>query len=364
MDKFKLKILDIYIIKKFLGTFFFAELLIISIAVVFDFSEKIDNFLENEAPLSIILSDYYLNFIPYFAVLFSSLFVFIAVVFFTSKMAYNTEIIAILSSGVSFRRLLYPYFISSFIIAIFTYYLTNNVIPQATENRLDFEEEYYHSNPIKFKERNVHKQIEPGVYVYLESFRTINNIGRSFSMEKFDGNRLKSKLLSDYIRWDSSDDTWRIRNYYIRKFEQDTESIETGRLMDTIINMKPSEFKVRENIIETMTTNELNVFLEEQRMQGNSNIEPILIERYKRVSMPFSTFILTLIGVSLSSRKIRGGTGMHIGLGLLVAFSYILFMEFSAQFAIGGTISPLLAVWIPNIIYAFVGVVLYKKAAR
>jgi lipopolysaccharide export system permease protein len=364
MKKFGLKIIDKYVIRKFLGTFFFAILLIVMIAVIFDFSEKIDDFIEKDAPFKAVIFDYYLNFIPYFAVLFMPLFTFVAVIYFTSRMAYNTEIIAILSSGVSFDRLLRPYFISATIIAIFSFLLNNFVIPDSTKEMLAFEELYYRNKPATFTKNNVHRQIEPGVIIYLESFNTYNNYGRKFSIEKFEKGKLVSKLLSDDIRWDSTKNKWTIRNYYIRDYEGTNQKITTGITIDTTLSITPEEFKRRDNAIQAMDLKELNHYISSQKMQGSSNIELSLIEKYKRFSIPFSTFILTIIGVSVSSRKAKGGIGMHIGIGLLLSFSYILFMQFSTQFAIGGIFNPLMAVWIPNIIFAVIAFLLYRLAPK
>jgi lipopolysaccharide export system permease protein len=364
MKKLKIKKIDIYIIRKFLGTYFGAIILIILIAVIFDFSEKIDDFLENKAPLRAIIFDYYMNFIPYFAVLFAPLFTFIAVIFFTSRMAYNTEVIAILSSGVSFPRLLYPYFLSATFIMIFNLLLGNYVIPRANHNRFIFEEHYYHNLPKSFKDRNVHKQIEPGIYVYLESFNTRNNYGRKFSIEKFEGGELVSKLISQEIRWDSTKHKWEIRNYYIRDYVNGKQIIKEGSVLDTTLNLDPAEFSMRDNVVEAMSLKELNKFIDNQKMQGSAKVNQLLVERNKRFSFPFSTYILTLIGVSVSSRKVRGGIGMHIGIGLLVSFSYILFLQFSAQYAISGALPPFIATWLPNFLYAFIALYLYKLAPK
>ena len=359
------KKLDVYIIKKFLGTYFFAIFLIILIAVIFDFSEKIDEFMENNAPAHAIIFDYYLNFIPYFAVLFAPLFTFIAVIFFTSRMAYNTEIIAILSSGVSFRRLLVPYFFGATIIMLFNLLLGNYVIPKANHTRFIFEENYYYTTPHGFSERDYHSQIEPGIFAYFENFNTTSNYGRLFSLEKFKDGRLVSKLMSQDARWDSTKNKWVVRNYYIRDYEKDgKETIKTGSVLDTALNLSPEEFRRRDNAVEAMSLGELNKFIAEQKMQGSSRVNAILVEKYKRIAFPFSTFILTLIGVSVSSRKVRGGIGMHIGIGLLVSFSYILFLQFSTQFAISGELAPLIAVWIPNILFSFVALFLYKLSPK
>ncbi|MCF8373053.1 MAG: LptF/LptG family permease [Bacteroidales bacterium] len=363
IKKALLKKLDIYIIRKFLGTFFFAIVLIISISVVFDITERIDDFIEKEAPVSEIIFDYYLNFIPYFANLFSALFTFIAVIFFTSKMAYNTEIIAILSSGVSFKRLMWPYFLSALVIALFSFVLSSYIIPPANKTRLDFAEKYLR-NPYRNYDRNIHRQVEPGIYIYMENYNVTNSVGYKFAMEKFVDGKLVSKLNSDYVKFDEESGKWRVSNYYIRNIDGLDEEIEKGTSMDTTIKMAPGDFSMRDNIVETMSLPRLNAFIENQRMHGVENIEAYLIEKYRRFAFPFSTFILTLIGVSLSSRKVKGGLGLHIGLGLLISFAYILFMQISQQFAINGNFNPLLAAWIPNIIFTFIAAYLYKTAPK
>ena len=359
-----LKIIDLYIIRKFLGTFVYSILLILAIAVIFDLSEKIDDFIESSAPAREVVLDYYLNFIPYFAVLFSSLFTFISVIFFTSKMAYNTEIIAILSSGVSFRRLLLPYFISASIITLFSYSLSNFVIPRANKTKLEFEEKYIHKRPQTFNRKNIHKQIEPGVFIYLESYSTVSQTGYNFSMEKFDEGKLVSKIMADQISWDTTKNAWTMRRYYVRELNGLNETLTEGNSKDTVLLLSPADFSRRLNAVEAMSFTELNEFIEISRMQGETNLTVYLIERYKRSAFPFATFILTLIGVTVSSKKVRGGIGAQLGAGLGISFAYILFMQFSSQFAIGGSLPPLLAVWLPNIIFAVIAVVLYKMTPK
>lgn len=359
-----LKIIDFYIIRKFLGTFFFSIVIILSIAVIFDFSEKIDDFIEKGAPFKEVIFDYYFNFIPYFAVLFSSLFTFISVIFFTSKMAYDTEIIAILSSGVSFKRLLVPYMVSAFVIAMFSFMLSNFVIPDANKVKLDFEEKYIHSRPKAFNDKNIHRQIEPGIFIYMESYSSISQTGFNFSMEKFVDGVLVSKLIADQIHWDTAIDKWRIRRYYIRDIDGLKESLREGSSIDTTINIIPEDFARRINVVETMSIKELNKFIEISKMRGETNLIAYQIEKYKRGAYPFSTFILTLIGVAVSSKKVRGGIGAQLGTGLVISFSYILFMQFSSQFSIGGSLPPMLAVWLPNMIFAIVALILYKMAPK
>jgi lipopolysaccharide export system permease protein len=357
------KKLDLYIIRKFLGTFFFAIVLIISITIVFDFSEKIDNFIDKEAPFKAVIFDYYVNFIPYFANLFSALFTFVSVIYFTSKMAYDTEIIAILSSGISFRRMMFPYFISALIIGIFSFFLSNFVIPPANAKRLDFTETYLKKRFIN-KERNIHRQIEPGLFIYMTNFETSSKIGYKFSLEKFEGKQLVSKLTSRSIKWNKEKEKWTIKDYVIRRIDGDKETLEKGKSIDTLLNFKPDEFSRRTNVVEAMNMMELDDFIDEQIMRGDSNISAYKIEKYRRIANPFSAFILTLIGVSLASRKVRGGMGLHLGIGLALSFSFILFMQISTVFATNGSMNPLLAVWLPNILFLVIGIYLYRVAPK
>ncbi|MCF8335300.1 MAG: LptF/LptG family permease [Bacteroidales bacterium] len=359
----KLKILDTYIIKKFLGTYFFAIALIISISIIFDLSEKIDNYMDNEAPVREVFI-FYLNFIPYFANLLSSLFSFIAVIFFTSKMAYNSEIIAILSSGVSFRRILVPYFISAFLIASISFVLMAYVIPHANERRLDFEYTYMKESPYRV-ERDLHMQIDTGVYIYMRNYRPNVKRGHQFSMEEFENNKLKSKLMADNIQWDTTKNKWVVNNYYIRKITNtQKDTIIHGNKLDTTLSINPSDLGQYTDIVTTMNMPELNEFIQKKRIQGAENIEEYMIEKHRRFAFPFSTFILTLIGVFLSSKKLKGGMGMQIGIGITLSFAYILFMRFSSMYGIRGGIEPFIAVWIPNIIFALISLLLSRFAPK
>lgn len=366
LKKLKPGIIDRYIIRKFLGTFIFSLILIMTIAVIFDFSEKIDDFIEKQAPLRAIIFDYYFNFIPYFATLFAPMFVFISVIFFTSKMAVNTEIIAILNSGMSFRRLLVPYFVSAAIIALFAFVLTNYVIPHSNVVRLGFEEKYWRNPDFrKVNVSSVHRQVYPNVYIYMESFNTITQSGRNFSMEKFDNHgKLESKLSASMIRWDTTTNKWGVWWYSIRDIDSLGEKITTGRRIDTVLNVHPEDFSRSSEFVGTMTRGELADYINVLRSQGSDELKLYLNEKHRRYASPFAFFILTLIGVSLSSRKIRGGIGMQIGLGLILTFSYILFMQFASQFSLKGDLNPALAMWIPNIIYSFIALGVYRFAPK
>lgn len=364
MIKWKLKILDLYIARKFLGTYFYSIILICSIAVVFDFAENVDKFIDYQAPVRAVIFDYYLNFIPYFAILFSSLFTFISVIFFTSKMASDTEIIAILSSGISFKRLLVPYFFSAFIISSFSFFLSDQVLPSANAERLAFEETYRKGGAQPYTERDIHKQISPGVFIYMSNYSNASNVGYNFSIERFENNELAWKLISDYVRWDTVLNKWSIKNYYIREIDGLKENIISGAQLDTLLAFHPSDFARVRKIVETMSLSQLSDFIAEQRMQGAENINTFLIEKQSRIAYPFSTFILTLIGMAVSSRKVKGGIGLHIGIGLALSFSYILFMRFTTMFAVSGLFSPFVAVWIPNVVYGFFAYFLYRLAPK
>ncbi len=359
-----LKKIDIYIIKKFLGTFFFTLLLIICVIIVFDISEKLEDFIEREAPLKAIAFDYYLNFIPFYANMFSPLFIFISVIFFTSKMASNTEIVPILASGVSFKRFLRPYLICALLLSTISFYLNNFMIPDANKKRLAFEEIYYRNKFRNFSQ-NIHMQIDSNSYIYMANFNAEMNMGMQFSIERFNKNKeLEYKLLSDNVRWDSVINMWSITNFVERKIDGLNETIQKGARKDTLINLRPEEFKRRKSYVSTMDLFELNDFIDEARFKGSKQVVNFEVEKHQRAAYPFATFVLTLIGVALSSRKVRGGIGVHIGLGLLMAFSYILFMQISSTFAINSGVPTIIAVWIPNFLYAIIAAVLLIKAPK
>jgi lipopolysaccharide export system permease protein len=362
----KIKLIDRYIIKKFLGTFFFSLVMILTIAVVFDFAEKVDNFMQNHASARAIIFDYYFNFVPYFAMLFAPLFVFISVIFFTSKMAVNTEIIAILNSGMSFIRLMKPYFLSSLVIAIFTFVLTNFVIPHANLVRIRFEDKYVRSSPYRAGLiQDFHRQVYPGVYAYMKTYDPQEQIGTEFSLEKFDEKgHLESKLVARSVRWDTAVNKWSATEYYIRDLKGIKDSVYRGNRIDTTLTFEPKDFARDPSFVGTMTYSELNDYISLLKLQGSDELKLYELEKYRRFSDSFAIFILTLIGVSLSSQKIRGGIGMQIGLGLALSFSYILFMQFASQFSLKGDIEPMVAIWIPNVLYTIIALFLYKMAPK
>ncbi len=354
----KIKKLDLYIIKKFLGTYIFAIMLILAIIVMFDINEKINDFFK--APLSATIFDYYMNFLPYMANQFSPLFTFIAVIFFTSKLADNSEIIAILSSGVSFKRLLLPYMFSALVIASFTFVLDAFVIPPANVERIAYQNKYIKDKSVDYGV-NIQMQVAPGEIAYMARFDNRSKSAYNFSLEKFDGKVLKSRLTATSAVYDTLY-RWTLRSYMIRDFNGMKENITNGIKLDTIIPIEPRDFLIAQNDHEKMTTPELKEYIEHQRMRGVANVKSFEIEYHRRFAMTGAAFILTLIGMALSSRKVKGGMGVNIGIGLVLSFTYILFSTVTSTFAILGYTSPMVAMWIPNIVYLIIGIFLYRKA--
>ena len=358
-----MKKLDWYIIKKFLGTFFFTIALIILIVIVFDFSEKIDDFIENQAPVKEIIFSYYITFIPFFTNMFSPLITFIAVVFFTSKIAYNTEIIAILSSGISFRRLMLPYVFSSVVIASISFYLSNFLIPHTNKTKIEFESKYIDKNTFN-RRKNIHIQNKPGELLFVESFNNNTFTGYNFTWEKFVGSERIFKLRAKSAVYDTTNGFWQLKNYSLRQTIDDQIAFENGEQLDTTFNILPQDFSDKVVKMEVMDYHELNDFIEMEKLKGSENIKFYLVEKYKRVSFPVATIILTLIGAALSSRKIRGGMGLHLAVGITLSFAYIVFMQISTVFATYGTLSPFVSVWIPNAIFVIIAIYLQRIAIK
>lgn len=357
--RFGLKILDWYIIRKFLGTYFFSILLLFAIVIVFDTNEKLDSILK--APLKATIFDYFLNFLPYFANQFSPLITFIAVIFFTSKMADNSEIIAILSSGVSFRRLMRPYMIGAAIIAAITFVLSAYVIPPANVKRINYTNTYVKNKKVDYGS-NIQLQVSPGVIAYLSRYDNRSKSGYKFTLDRFDGKTLKSRLTAQRVDYDTLY-RWTLHDYQIRDFNELTEDLRSGSRIDSIIPFEPKDFLIAKNDQEMLTTPELKEYIRKQTERGVANIKGFEIELEKRYAMTAAAFILTIIGVSLSSRKVRGGTGVNIGVGIGLSFSYILFSTVTASFAVSGLTSPLVAMWIPNILFIIIAIFLYRKAS-
>ena len=360
----EVKRMDWYIINKFIGTYVYSIILIISISIVFDVNENLAKFTSNNAPLRAIVFDYYANFVPYFANLFSPLFVFIAVIFFTSKLAGNSEIIAMLACGMSFKRLLRPYLISAALIALLNFYLGSYIIPKGTVVRHDFEA-LYKNNEKNTSASNIQLMVEKGVVAYISQYDDIRKTGYGFSLYKFDNKKMVSQMNANVIQYDTIAEEryhWKARNYKIRTLKGMREEITSGFEIDTLIQMEPMDLVFSKGQQETFTSPELKRYISKQQQRGSSNVVQYEVEYHKRIATSFASFILTIIGVSLSSRKRKGGMGMYLGIGLALSFTYILLQTVSATFAINADTPPILAAWIPNILYAFIAYYCYKKA--
>ncbi|MDR2938357.1 MAG: LptF/LptG family permease [Prevotellaceae bacterium] len=359
-----MKILDWYIIKKYVSAYVFIILAMTVIIVVFDTSERVDDFVEKNAPLSEIIFDYYGHFVPYLITMFSGLFAFIAVIFFTSKMASHTEIVAMLSNGVSFGRIMRPYLMVAVVIALFNGYLANFVIPAAAQKGYEFDAKYlkpafYNNN------RNIHRQTQRGRYAYIESFQVHSQTASKFSLENISDGQLHSKLTSSYAQWDTAKNVWHVHDYVLRTITDSGEVIRQGKDLDTLINLTGTDLSVRLNtIVVTMGYREINDYIDMLLLQG-ANANVALIEKHKRFAYPVASIILTIIGVCLSSRKVRGGMGLHIGIGVGLSFAYILLQRFSEIiFVQTNTLSPAMALWIPNVLFLLIGLWLYHKTPK
>lgn len=358
--------LDWYIIRKFIGTYIFSIVLIISIALVFDFNENLSKFTKYHAPWRAIVFDYYANFIPYYSNLFSPLFVFIAVIFFTSKLAGNSEIIAMLSSGVSFRRLMRPYMISCVLIASVTFYLNSFVIPHGTVIRQNFESLYRNSKKNTSAE-NVQLQVGKGTVAYIQHYDDRYKRGYGFSLDKFEGKKLVSHMTAMEIQYDTIADAkyhWKATNWKTRTLVGLRERIVTGDVKDTVILMEPTDLVYSKGQQETFTSPELLDYISKQTSRGSGNVVQYEVEFHKRIAMSFSSFILTIIGLSLSARKRKGGMGLYLGIGLGLSFGYIMLQTVSSTFAINAGTPPVLAAWIPNLVFAFIAYFCYRHAPR
>lgn len=359
-----IKKIDGYLIRKFIGTYIYSIVLIISISIVFDVNENLAKFTTYHAPLRAIVFDYYANFVPYFANLFSPLFVFIAVIFFTSKLAGNSEIIAMLACGMSFKRLLRPYMISAALISVLNFYLGAYIIPQGTVVRHNFESQYKNSKK-NTTASNVQLQVDKGVIAYISQYDDKHKTGYGFSLDKFENKKLVSHMTANVIKYDTISDSryhWKAINYKIRTLKGMREHITSGMEIDTMIIMEPMDLVFSKGQQETFTSPELKRYISKQKDRGSSNVVQYEVEYHKRIATSFASFILTIIGLSLSSRKRKGGMGLYLGIGMALSFSYILLQTVCATFAINANTPPMLAAWIPNILYTFIAYYCYKKA--
>lgn len=358
------KKLDVYIIRKFLGTFVFMILAFVIIAVVFDISENIDDLIKSGAPFWEILTDYYLNFCFYFGNMLSSFIIFLTIIWITSKLAQKSEIVAMLSSGISFQRIMVPYFISASILVVATLVLSHFVVPSANRAKLDFELRYLKGS-LTVAEQNLHREIEPGTIVYFKKVFPGQNSGSQFSLEKWKNGKLTFKMFGTNATYNEGSKSWLINNAEMRYFDKDGGETHIFKArLDTTLNMTLNDFAQRSEIVSAMSDSELNKYLEEEKQKGSGKIAHIELEKYNRTAGPFSIFVLTLIGVSLSSRKTRGGTGLHIVLAFVIGFIFIFISRMTTVSAMTIGFPTALAVWVPSILFSFVAIFLYRKAQK
>ncbi|MCF0202704.1 MAG: YjgP/YjgQ family permease [Bacteroidaceae bacterium] len=359
--------LDRYLIVKFIGTYVFSILLIISVAVVFDVNENLSKFTEYNAPLRAIVLDYYLNFVPYYANLFSALFVFIAVIFFTSNLAGNSEIIAMLAAGVSFNRLMRPYMISATLITILSFFLGCYIIPRGTVVRHNFERMYKNSKEILSSSQNVQIQVEPGVIAYMQHYDRKYKKAYGFCLDNFDGKKLVNHLTATEAQYDTISETafkWHLYNWRNREMKGLREVITSGGLKDTIIQIEPSDLVYSNGQQETYTNPELKEYIRRQEARGSGSVAQYEVEYHRRIASSFAAFILTIIGASLSAKKRKGGMGMYLGIGLALSCIYIMLQTVSSTLAVNSNWNPILAAWMPNILFSFVAYYCYRHAPR
>lgn len=361
----RFKIIDAFIIGKYLGTFMYTLMLFVIIIVIFDLSEKLDDFLENNMGVLDTLTQYYAGSIPFYVNMLSPLINFIAVIFFTAKMADQTEIVPILSGGVSFNRFLRPYFISAFII--FAANLTSNlyILPYTNRIKNKFENEVIKKKD-PFTKENVHMKLDSNTYIYIKSFDNRANVGYQFILDKYQGDELRKKLFAQSIKWDSLRSKWILTDYSVRTVSGLKEKLfsEATVPKDTTLDMRPDDFSVYENIFETLSNTELSEKIAKEKIRGSGVMNDLLFEQYKRWLQPLSAFVLTLIGVALSSRKVRGGVGLPLGIGIFLSFAYIVVNQFAKMFSTKGGFSPLAATLIPTIFFALLGLYLLRRAPK
>jgi len=360
---FVMKLIDRYIIQKFFSTFIFVVLLINAVICVIDYGEKSDDFMHPQLTVTSILFDYYLNFALHYTNMLTPITVFITTVFVTAQLAARTEIVAILAAGVSFRRLLFPYFLGSAILAIITFFATGWIIPKANKTKVAFEIEYLKSK-YYYDQRDIHFKVAPNTFAYMQNYNNIVNTGYLFTLEEVVDNQLLSKLSAERIEWDSLKQKWHLPSYKIHSFNGDQEKTYSNRNLDTLINLHPKDFGSTHLLWETLTIPQLNEYVKTQISRGNTTIGIFLVEKYQRFTYPFAIIILTIMGVIVSARKSRQGVGMQIAFGFLLAFVFITLVRMFNSLGQTGSISPILAAWIPTILFAGITLVMYKTVPR
>lgn len=354
-----MKKLDWYILKKFVGTFLFAIMIMAVISCVIDLSEKMNDFVERKAPIMAVLN-YFKNFIPHIVALLFPLFIFIATIFFTSKIAYKSEIIAILASGVSFTRFLRPYVIGGILLCGGSLLANHYIVPSANKQRLAFEDKYIHYTP-ENADQNVHLRLTKTLYIFMQSYNFKTNSGNRFTAETIDGTLLKEKVMADRISYDSLKKEWTMYNVSIRRNDGLNEKLEWKNEFKQKYPFTPADLDEDEYVKEELTTPQLTKYIAREKLRGRETLNLYYIEQHRRTAQPFAGMILVIMGACIASRKIRGGSGLHLALGIVLSAAYIMVMQFSTTFSSKGGMDPLLAVWIPNIVFGIIALILYRR---
>ncbi|MDA9676644.1 LptF/LptG family permease [Flavobacteriaceae bacterium] len=358
-----MKILDRYIIVKYLSTFFTMLFLFIPIGILVDVSEKIDKFKEFDVPLEEII-DYYIDFVWYFGNTLYPLFVFLSVIWFTSKIASNSEVIAILSSGISFNRYLKPFMLGALIVAILAFFSGMFIVPEKNKSYNEFSYKYLKKNKKSRVTSKIYKQVDENDFVYVSSYNPTRELAYDFSYEHFEGNDLQFKISARNIRWIEDDSIYRLTDYFKRSFKNDEEFIESKKILDTVFSFKINELSSVNYMAETQNFFELNKFIQQEKESGSPLINNHLLVRHKRWSLPFSTFILTLLAVSTSSFKRREGMGVNLAFGIITAFTFVFFDKFFSVMVSKSGLNPFLGAWIPNFIFLFLAIYFLKYAKK
>jgi lipopolysaccharide export system permease protein len=358
-----LKKIDVYIVKKFVTTFLFCIMVLAVISCVIDYSEKVDSIVAKKASFLVVLN-YYKDFVPHITALLFPLFIFIATIFFTSKLAYKSEIIAILSSGVSFQRFLRPYFVGAGFLCAISLVANHWWIPNANKDRIAFEDKYINEGSTRFFANDMHLGISKGDYVYLMNYSVATNTGNHFTEEKIDGILLKEKLTADHVSYDTLKKIWHLYNGFIRTNDSVKETITKFNEKEFKYPFAPGDLNRTDAIKEALTTSELDQYVEKEKLHGRENLNFFYVEKHRRSAQPFAGFILTIIGACIASKKIRGGSGFHLALGIVISAVYIMFLQTSTTLSTKASLNPFLAVWLPNFVFAIVAYILYRRQVK
>lgn len=357
-----LRLIDRYLIGKFLSTFLFMVLLISFVAALINFSENLNKFIDRNVPFSLLLTDYYPHMILFIVNLLSPICTFLAVILFTSNMAQKSEFVALLSSGISFYRLLLPYVATAVVLGGLAFYLNAYIVPDSVRKQIDFENERMKRRDNRI-ERNIHRKVSPTEFVYFHSWTVADIEGYRFVLEEMDGSRVVRRLEAERLTYDRERKVWRLFDVVERRFQSESQTLHRTATQELSMRLEPADLVQRENFAESMPLDVLDEYIALEQMRGSDYVDELILERYERYAYPFATLILTLIGFAMASRKRRGGIALQLGVGFALSFAYILILT-TAKVAISDTFPGWLAVWLPNIVFGILALVLLRLAPK